>query len=774
MPRIEQLLLAAPAELSDDEAEWRAYRARRRAERAGGAYIASLSFRTVTYKALCAADELGAFYLDLQRADLEVPFGIFHQRFSTNTAPSWERAQPFRFLCHNGEINAIQGNVNWMRAREGNFGTADDVLYHPVLDEAGSDSAMLDNALDFVVHGGRDIRHALSMLVPPAWEGNTELPQEVRDFYRYHAGLVEPWDGPAGIVFTDGRVVGAALDRNGLRPLRYAVCEDGFVVCSSEAGAVSVDGHGLVRRGKLGPGQMIAIDPERGLEDDDVIKRRLAAERPFGVWLAEGLVSGSTGSPVEPPEADLTARQALLRLHARGDRAVPAADRLARPRSDVLDGRRHRARAARRPRPDRSTTTSSSASPRSRTRRSTTCASASSCRCAPCSAAARPCSPRARRSPAGIELDSFFLFPDALEQFQPVRLDATFDPATSLQEACERLAGDAEAAVRAGAGMLLVADTAPERLPIPALLAVGAVHHRLVARQLRTKATLVVETDEAREVHHFACLLGYGAEAVCPRLALETLAAMAAADKVGGDRPSPAEAQLRFKHAVEDGVLKVMSKMGISDVASYCGAQIFDAVGLAHEVVERAFVGTPCPVGGIGFAELEREIRARFAAACGREATAREPGLREVAQGRRAARDERRRRRRRARARRGARAPKGRAERRRVPRAADLYTRFAGLVNGREPMEPRDLLEVVPAGPPVALEEVEPVEAILRRFSGARCRTGRSRPRRTRRSRSPSTGSAARRTPARAARTRSVSGTSATARSSRSRRGASA
>ncbi len=267
--------------------------------------------------------------------------------------------------------------------------------------------------------------------------------------------------------------------------------------------------------------------------------------------------------------------------------------------------------------------------------------------------------------------------------------------------------------------MLLVSDTTPGRAPIPALLATGIVHHRLVASQLRTKATLLVETDEAREVHHIACLLGYGAEAVCPRLALETLAAMAAADKIGGDRPSPSEAQLRFKQTIEDGVLKVMSKMGISDVASYCGAQIFDAVGLAREVVDRAFVGTPCPIGGIGFAELEREIRERFEAATAAKPALENPGyvkwrkggephetngdvvdaLHELAAAhalQKAVRN-------------------GNGSH---PDGWELYERFAGLVNGRPPMEPRDLLEIVPAGPAVPVDEVEPVEAILRRFSG--------------------------------------------------------
>ena len=217
IPRIEQLLLAASG-LDPDEAERRAFRARKRAERQLSSYVASLSFRTVTYKALCAADQLAAFFDDLRDPALEIPFGIFHQRFSTNTAPSWERAQPFRLLCHNGEINAIQGNVNWMHAREGRLGSDDDALLAPVVDPAGSDSAMLDNVLELLVRGGRDVRHALAMLVPEAWEGNVELDPDVRDFYRYHSGLCEPWDGPAALVFTDGRTVGATLDRNGLRP----------------------------------------------------------------------------------------------------------------------------------------------------------------------------------------------------------------------------------------------------------------------------------------------------------------------------------------------------------------------------------------------------------------------------------------------------------------------------------------------------------------------------------------------------------------------------
>ena len=547
-PTIEQAVLLRPAGVDSDEAERRAHRARRRAERAGGAYIASLSFRTVTYKALCAADQLDGFYDDLRDPGLAVPFGIFHQRFSTNTEPSWERAQPFRYLCHNGEINAIQGNANWMRAREGQLGSADEELLRPVLDTSSSDSAMLDNAVELLVHGGRDVRHAVTMLVRPAWESDSELDPEVRSFYRFHSGLVEPWDGPAGIVFTDGRVVGAALDRNGLRPLRYAVASDGFVACVSEVGAVPLDGHGQVRRGKLGPGEILAVDPERGFEGDYAIKGRLAARRPYGRWLEESLVAGSSGTPVEPQEGDLASRQVafgytreelmqILRpiaAHSHeptssmgDDTALPPLAGRARPlhayfkqrfaqvTNPPIDHLRERHVMSLRTLLGARAPLLSEEAPRR---------SWSSWRASFSTRAGSTASRRPRSTP-----------PSA--------------PRETLEAACGRLAAEAETAVRAGADVLLVSDAgaSSERAPVPALLATGAVHHGLVEVGLRSLATIVVASDEPREVHHFACLLGYGAEAVCPRLALETVAAMAAADKVGGDHPSADEAQRRFR-----------------------------------------------------------------------------------------------------------------------------------------------------------------------------------------------------------------------------------
>src|SRR3954447_15586341 len=296
-PRLVQAIIEQPSYGPNERA---AFRLRRRIERATeGIYVASCSFRTVVYKGLVAADLLGRFYLDLADERCEAPFTVFHQRFSTNTLPTWERAQPFRTLCHNGEINAIAGNVERMRARAvlgtEAAGLGDEELYRPVLDAADSDSGQLDSAVELLVRGGRDIRHAVAMLVPEAWERARDLDPAVRGFYRYHASLVEPWDGPAGLVFSDGLGVGAALDRNRLRPLRYAICEDGLVAVASEAGAVDVSGHGSVTRGRLGPGQMLFVDPARGVLLDHECKERIAAAAPYGRWAADGLRPAPAG-----------------------------------------------------------------------------------------------------------------------------------------------------------------------------------------------------------------------------------------------------------------------------------------------------------------------------------------------------------------------------------------------------------------------------------------------------------------------------------------------
>ncbi len=429
-PAIWQAVLARPAGTAA-EAEWRAFLARKALDGRGDLYVASLSFATVVYKALCAADQLDAFYPDLRDPALEIPFGIFHQRFATNTQPTWERAQPFRLLCHNGEINAIRGNVNWMRARAGTIG-AD--LPGPLLDETSSDSGMLDNALELLVRGGRDIRHALSMLVPPAWQVDPELGDEARDFYRFHAGLCEPWDGPAGIVFTDGRAVGAALDRNGLRPLRYVVAGD-LVCCASEAGVFDVPAGEPVRRGRLGPGELLVVDPERGVELDADVKRRLAAQAPYGSWLADWRRTGTTGEPGPAPDEELTQRHVLFG-YTREELSVilrPSAAHGHEPTSSMGDDTALPALAGRgRPLPSyfrqRFAQVTNPAIDHIRERFAMSLGTLLGAR--------GPLLVEAPEDAAGIELDSFFLFPSALDELAVVRLDATFDAAEGLAVAC--------------------------------------------------------------------------------------------------------------------------------------------------------------------------------------------------------------------------------------------------------------------------------------------------------------------------------------------------
>jgi len=679
MPRIEQLVLLQPYGLTLAQAEARAYRARVRAQSVAGAYVVSLSFRTVTYKALCAADQLAAFYPDLLDPRLSVPFALFHQRFSTNTQPSWERAQPFRLLAHNGEINSIDANVAWMRAR----GFA--------LEEDGSDSTLLDNALELLVRGGRDVRHAVAMLMPEAYDADPELDDDVRSFYRYHATLLEPWDGPAGVVFTDGRVVGAALDRNGLRPLRYAVVGDRLVACASEAGALPLPQGARIRRCRLGPGQMLVVDPATGVEENREVKRRLSRKRPYARWLRSTVEPLAAGTPVEPTGGSLTERQVaagftredislLLRPAAAtgheptssmgDDTALPPLAGRARPVTSYL---RQRFAQVTNPPIDHL---------RER--------SVMSLRTL--LGARAPLLGEHPRTARLLELESFFVFPSALSELarRGAVLHAAFDESEGLRRACTRLAD--EAAASDAALLVLVARG------IPAVLAVGAVHQRLVEAGRRTNVSIVVDAEEPREAHDFACLLAYGADAVCPRLALETIAALAADDKLGGDHPTPAEAQLRFRDAIEDGVLKIMSKMGIADVSSYRGAQLFEAVGLARDVVDLCLTGTPSAVAGVGFAELEREILQRR---CARELE--NPGYVKFRKG-------------------------GEPHATNPPVVDALkqaahalrrreYERFADLVNGRAPLELRDLLELAETTP-VSLDDVEPAEAIVRRFSG--------------------------------------------------------
>ena len=779
-PALVQAIMLRPRDADDREAERAAYRVRRRARKACEAqgvrfYAASCSFLTVTYKAMADADQLDAFYPDLRDERYASALAIFHSRFSTNTAPSWERAQPFRTLCHNGEINTIDGNLNLMRAREGQFVpghlSVDGVdwaapeLLPPVIDHDQSDSAKLDAALELLVLGGRDLRHAQAMLVPQVWEGARDLEPAVRDFYRFHSCLVEPWDGPAGLIFTDGTRVAAGLDRNGLRPLRYHVCEDGTVVASSEVGAVTItlptdhpDHHGRVRRERLGPGQMLCVDPaEGGLQEDREIKLRLGARAPYGSWLAEHLTPVGAGQPVEGVPDDLLQRQlafgitkeeiiSILRPMATqgrettssmgDDTPIEALSHVRRPVSHFLKQRF--AQVTNPPidhyRESEVMSLRTLLGPRASILTET---------------------PAAARL---LELGSFFLYPQGLQRivlspdlpFAVQAVDATFavdDGPEGLAGALARLGEEAVAHVRAGAGVVVVSDVGvnAERVRIPILLAVGAVHQRLLAANLRTATSLVAETDEARETHDAATLLGYGADAIVPRLVLQTIADLADEGRIGGDNPSASIAQERYRNALEDGVLKIMSKMGISVLDSYRSAQIFECLGLGQDVIDACFTGTTSTLGGLTLTDLGAEVLAQHADAFpapGAEGEVTLPSLSSpgiikwrkggeyhdmskpvvdalhdsLGLGRAAST-----------------APfrldgagvgtevdgttaallRTAADQGRT----DLYAHFSRTVRSRPPAYPRDFLAPIGTAAPVPLEEVEPVEAITARFS---------------------------------------------------------
>jgi len=795
-------ILLRPRDVDDADAERRAYRARRRAEAMCREarvrhYFASFSFVTVTYKALVLSDRLADFYPDLGDDEFGAPLAIFHSRFSTNTTPAWERAQPFRHLCHNGEINTVRGNELRMMAR-GRLGTEEaglgpEQLFRPVLDPEDSDSGKLDSAVELLVRGGRDIRHAVAMLVPEAWEGQRDLPPGVRGFFRYHACLTDPWDGPAGLIFSDGRRVGAALDRNGLRPLRWQVRDDGLVVCASEVGAVPVSGHGAVRRGRLGPGDMICVDPDRdgqapsptaAVQDDTAVKTWLAHLQPYSTWARDGLLCADIGLPVDmPPAGEDLVRQQVAFGVTREEVAMvlkPMATDAKEPTFSMGDDV-PMAPVATRPRPifnylkQRFAQVTNPPIDHLRERLVMSLRT--------CLGPRRTLLTEAPGAAHLLELPSFFLYPSAVESllerdhpFKAVRLDATFPVAEGpggLGPAIRSLADAAVEAVAGGASILVVSDRSvgAHRAPIPSLLGLGAVHHRLIAERTRQQASIVVASGDARDVHGVACLLGFGADAVCPRLALETVASMADEDQLGELHSS--EAQAKLQAALEDGVLKIFSKMGISTVEGYRAAQIFEAIGLGPEVIETCLRHTVSEVGGLGFEALGADVLARHDAAFGGEkAMLDEPGffrhrkrggeyhgnnpdvvdalhdsLGLVPEGDDENGERKPKRKGEVSGRLAAVEPAPAEDQGRVImfqgpdaeplpspdptdlRAAhllqgaikqgrgDLYDKFRELVESRPTTELRDLLELAPAGEPIPIDEVEPVEAITPRFS---------------------------------------------------------
>jgi len=592
-------------------------------------YVPSLSSRTLVYKGMLLAGQVGDFYRDLSDERMVSALALVHQRFSTNTFPTWDLAHPFRMIAHNGEINTLRGNLNWMAARRHSM--ASDILgadldkVWPLIPEGQSDSACFDNALELLVAGGYSLAHAMMMLIPEAWAGNPLMDEGRRAFYEYHAALIEPWDGPAAVAFTDGRQIGATLDRNGLRPARYLVTDDDLVVMASEMGVLDIPEQRIVRKWRLQPGKMFLIDIEQGRIIDDVeLKATLADARPYQEWLDRTQIRlrelPPDIGPMAPDARTLLDRQQafgytqedlkflMAPMALNGEEAVgsmgadnPLAVLSNRPKPLFNYFKQNFAQVTNPPidpiREELVMSLVSLIGPR------------------PNLLGINEAGTHLR-----LEVDHPVLTNTDLARIRHIEdhtggafrtktlcicYPAQQGPA-GMQPAVAALCAAAERAVRDGYNILVLSDRATDadHLPIPALLATAAVHHHLVRMGLRTESGLVVETGAAREVHHFAVLAGYGAEAINPYLAFDSLSALRPSLP---ERIAEADLHKRYIKGVCKGLLKVMSKMGISTYQSYCGAQIFDAVGLASEFVDAYFTGTASRIEGVGLAEIAEE-----------------------------------------------------------------------------------------------------------------------------------------------------------------------
>jgi glutamate synthase (NADPH/NADH) large chain len=638
-PRHMQVFLARnPKTKSEDEFERRLYILRKtisgimhgkRGRQTSHYYPVSVSCRTIIYKGMFLADQLGAYYPDLRDPDFESALALIHQRFSTNTFPTWSLAHPYRMIAHNGEINTLRGNNNWMAARQASVSSpkfGDDISkLWPISYEGQSDTACFDNALEFLTMGGYPLSHAMMMMIPEAWAGNQSMNEERRAFYEYNAALMEPWDGPAAIAFTNGRQIGATLDRNGLRPARYVVTRDDRIIMASEVGVLPIPEEEIVTKWRLQPGKMLLVDLDEGrLIPDEELKSQLAQSHPYGKWLErtqiqlEQLPETSEAAPIsnlvlldrqqmfgytqedlkilmtpmattgeeavgsmgnDTPISALSEKAKLLFTYFKQNFAQvtnppidPIREELVMSLVSIIG-----------PRPNLFDLEGTSKTKRLEVH--------------------QPILTNANlekiRSISEVGHD----------HFKSRTLDATWPAeagADGLAAAIEALCGRAEIAVRDGINIIILSDrrAGADGIPIPSLLACAAVHHHLIREGLRTSVGIVVESAEPREVHHFACLAGYGAEAINPYLAFETLAAM---KNELPQKLDEKEIIKRYIKSIDKGLLKVMSKMGISTYQSYCGAQIFDAIGLKSDFVAKYFTGTATRIEGVGLAEIAEE-----------------------------------------------------------------------------------------------------------------------------------------------------------------------
>ncbi|MDO5853203.1 MAG: glutamate synthase large subunit [Thermoplasmata archaeon] len=681
-------------------------------------YICSLSTRTMVYKGMLTPEQLRAYYLDLSDPLFESAIAMVHSRFSTNTMPAWKLAQPFRMLCHNGEINTIRANRSWMQARESVMSTEaipdiDEIL--PVMQSGMSDSATLDNVFEFLTMAGKSMPNALSIMIPESWNDKNPIPDSLKAYYEYHSILMEPWDGPAAVMFTDGTVAGGMLDRNGLRPARYAVTADGTMVLASEAGVIPMEPDEIVETGRLRPGKMIMIDTRTGaFMPDAEIKEALASAYPYRDWLEKNrldLDKLSSGRQVGRSVPDYGRMLAEFGYTSEdvsrvmepmvsggkepiGSTGFDAPLAVLSDRPQLLFGYFRQMFAQ---------VTNPPIDPIREELVMATTGYIGSVHQNILDPTPKHCKVVKARHPVITNRELDLLRNLRYRGFEAVTLDTTF-PATGepgvLGAEIDRLCREAEGAVDSGASYLILSDrgVSAERAPMPSLLALSAVHQHLVGCKKRLQTALVVESGEPREVMHFALLIGYGANAINPYMALAIVEDMAATGRVKMDADA---AEASYLKATDKGLLKIMSKMGIATIRSYRGSRLFEAVGIDRAVAERYFGDTASSVCGIGLDDIASEYLAIHRAALeGADAMAQDAGVYA--------------------ARKGGERHSWNPETVKALRAAarsgsaDDYARFAELVDGRM-FYLRDLLGTK-AGTPVPLDEVEPAEAIMRRF----------------------------------------------------------
>lgn len=626
MPCIMQAFIQKPEEVEPGLAfDRKLYIARREFEQSNdNTYVVSMSSRTIVYKGMFLVGQLRTFFEDLQSKDYESAIALVHSRFSTNTNPSWERAHPNRFMVHNGEINTIRGNADKMLAREENMespyleGELHKVL--PVINRSGSDSAMLDNTLEFLVMSGMDLPLAVMITIPEPWANNDTISQEKRDFYQYYATMMEPWDGPASILFSDGDVMGAVLDRNGLRPSRYYITSDGFMILSSEVGVLPVEEEKIVLKERLHPGKMLLVDTVQGrVLDDDTLKEKYAKGQPYGEWLDSNLVHlGDIRIPNKKPQEYTPKQRARLQkafgytyeqyrtsirnmalngsesIGAMGvDTPLAVLSREHRPLFDYF--KQLFAQVTNPPidaiREEIVTCTSVYVGKEGNLLEQ------------------RPenCRVLKINNPILTNTDMLKIKEMSEDGFRPAVISTLYYKSTKLERAIDRLFVEVDKAFREGANLLILSDRGVDEnhMPIPSLLAVSAVHQHLVKTKKSTSAAIIVESGEPREVHHFAALLGYGASAVNPYLALETIRELIDNHMLEKDYYAAVE---DYNHAVISGIVKIASKMGISTIQSYQGSQIFEAVGISDSVIEKYFTGTVSRIGGITLEDIEENV----------------------------------------------------------------------------------------------------------------------------------------------------------------------